>query len=353
VRSRPGQSEEVGYGDGNIDNRAQIDPRSVDELWCAPAAWTADGRILAIVISAWAAIVPYIGRPSVTPQRTVRGSGVSAFAARLGTRCDRHLHGLPSWPAPRKSAGQVQPAAAGSSCSSAGVGAIGPLSWTVIYAAPATSPPPHPSGVHLPVGSAIGPGLIMAAAGLSMGWASRHQRRVSTPPVPRGRERLPLQPGRSATQASTATESTRPARMRPPGPRVQMPPVRRAAPTTSGPAVYPSGAEPVVAAPPSAPAPRSSRPPTAAIHRRRSRRAAPAATAPQPPRSPPRRRPRGHQAGATPNRPSRPRWQRMAAGASPSAPTMARPEPGRAESGRDAAVEAQATPRRTRSRRSP
>ena len=45
-----------------IDNRAQIDPRSVDEpVVRAGSVGLRTAGILAIVISAWAAIVPYIG----------------------------------------------------------------------------------------------------------------------------------------------------------------------------------------------------------------------------------------------------------------------------------------------------
>jgi hypothetical protein len=206
--------------------------------------------------------------------------------------------------------------------------AIGPLSWTVIYGGPGYFAAATPfREFTYQVGSAIGPGLIMAGCGaFAMGWASRHQRRVSTPAGAawQGAPAVAA-PVAPATAGQYGNGEYAPGQNAPgPDPRVaDAAPFAAPAPTTSGTAVYPSGAEPVVAAPPSAPAPpvesaAQQQPFTGAEAAER----APAATAPQPPAEPAATPPpavtqAGGDAEQTVEAPDGNAWQ---PGASPSAP---------------------------------
>ena len=335
-----------------IDNRAQIDPRSVDEpVVRAGSVGLRTAGILAIVISAWAAIVPYIG-PTFGYAANGTGSWFWSLSHSLLALVPGAIGIFMGFAIVASSSevgrGRFSLAAAGLILLICGAWvAIGPLSWTVIYGGPGYFAAATPfREFTYQVGSAIGPGLIMAGCGaFAMGWASRHQRRVSTPAGAawQGAPAVAA-PVAPATAGQYGNGEYAPGQNAPgPDPRVaDAAPFAAPAPTTSGTAVYPSGAEPVVAAPPSAPAPpvesaAQQQPFTGAEAAER----APAATAPQPPAEPAATPPPGSpKPGATPNRPSRPP---MATHGSPAPrrqpPTMARPEPGRAESGRDAAVE--------------
>jgi hypothetical protein len=316
-----------------IDNRAQIDPRSVDEpVVRAGSVGLRTAGILAIVISAWAAIVPYIG-PTFGYAANGTGSWFWSLSHSLLALVPGAIGIFMGFAIVASSSevgrGRFSLAAAGLILLICGAWvAIGPLSWTVIYGGPGYFAAATPfREFTYQVGSAIGPGLIMAGCGaFAMGWASRHQRRVSTPAGAawQGAPAVAA-PVAPATAGQYGNGEYAPGQNAPgPDPRVaDAAPFAAPAPTTSGTAVYPSGAEPVVAAPPSAPAPpvesaAQQQPFTGAEAAER----APAATAPQPPAEPAATPPpavtqAGGDAEQTVEAPDGNAWQ---PGASPSAP---------------------------------
>jgi hypothetical protein len=181
-----------------VDARAgeTAEPQAVDHEFTAPHVGrfgVATAGLLAVIVSAWGGIVPYVG-----PVFGFSGDGNSSWhwdlahsVLALIPAVAGVLLGLFVMGAARSTAvtrGRFTLGMAGFFLMVCGAWfAIGPLAWPVIYHGDVyfVHTASHLRILAYEVGYAIGTGLIvMGCGGFVSGWASRHQPRATLPAAP-------------------------------------------------------------------------------------------------------------------------------------------------------------------------